>query len=51
MARKNGSPFSVVCAFWGLLIASAVFVASGVFQAFGILTDVVRILDLIGKLA
>ncbi|MBE5733293.1 MAG: hypothetical protein E7353_09760 [Clostridiales bacterium] len=51
MAKKNGSPFSVVCAFWGLLIASAVFVASGIFQAFGILTSVVSILDLIGKVA
>ncbi len=52
MAKKNSSkPFSVVCAFWGLVIASAVFITSGIFQAFGILSSVVGILDLVGKVA
>ncbi len=51
MAKKNGKPFSVVCAFWGLIIAATVFVTSGIFQAFGILGTVVGILDLIGKIA
>ena len=50
MAKKS-KPFSVVCAFWGLLIASAVFVASGIFNAFGLLTGIVGILDLVGKIA
>ena len=51
MAKRNGKPFSVVCAFWGLVIASAVFVTSGIFHAFGILTSVVNILNLVGKIA
>ena len=50
MAKKNKS-FSVVCAFWGLLIASSVFVVSGIFRAFGILSSIVSILDLAGKIA
>lgn len=50
MAKKEKS-FSVVCAYWGLLIASLVFVASGIFTALGILAPVVSILDLIGKIA
>ncbi len=51
MSKKNGKPFSVVCAFWGLMIASAVFITSGIFNAFGLLSDVVNILNLVGKVA
>lgn len=51
MAKKKEKSFSVVCAFWGLVIAAAVFVTSGVFQAFGLLSSVVGILDLVGKIA
>ena len=48
---KNGKPFSVTCAFFGLIIAATVFVVSGIFSAFNFLLDVVKILDLIGKIA
>jgi hypothetical protein len=50
MAKKSKT-FSVVCAFWGLLIAASVFVVSGIFNAFGMLAGVVGILDLVGKVA
>lgn len=40
-----------VCAFWGLVIASLLYVTYGIFNLFGIFSEFLGIIDLVGKIA
>lgn len=51
MAKKSAKSMVSVFAFVGLVIAAGVFLASGIFNFLGILTGIISILDLVGKIA
>ena len=51
MAKKKEVNFVSACAFWGLVIAAAIFIVHGIFSAFGLFSNVVAIIDLVGKVA
>lgn len=51
MAKKSSKSLISTFAFAGLIIAAGVFLASGIFNFLGILTGIISILDLVGKIA